>query len=102
MVIAGVIGLVKLFGGGWEKSVAKKIVSSYEENNVIGKYRENIEEYWKNTEKAFNTSAEKLEQDWNTYVETLRNTVNNYDVDEINYNMTTLKNIEVFFENIPL
>ncbi len=102
LVIAGVIGLVKLFGGGWEKSVAKKIVSSYEENNVMGKYRENIEEYWKNTEKAFNTSAEKLEQDWNTYVETLRNTVNNYDVDEINYNMTTLKNIEVFFENIPL
>ncbi|QFJ53436.1 dynamin family protein [Pseudobutyrivibrio xylanivorans] len=102
LAIAGVLGIVKLFGGGWEKSVAKKIVNAYEDNNVINNYRDSMNEYWRNTEDAFRSAAEKLDEEWSKYVDTLRETVNTYDVNEINENITILKNIESFFGNIPL
>lgn len=102
LVIAASLGIAKLFGGGWEKSVAKKLVKSYEENDLIGKYHNAIKEYWVNTDKAFEQATKKLDNEWNRYVSELRSTVEEYDIDSINENITSLKNIQNFFDNIPL
>lgn len=102
LAIAAVLGIAKLFGGGWEKSIAKKIVKSYEEHNVVEKYRTEINSYWAKTEDAFDKATEKLEEEWDKYVSDLRSTVNDYDVDKINDSIVALKNVESFFENIPL
>lgn len=102
LALAAGIGVIKLFGGGWEKSVAKKLVKSYEENNVIDQYRNAIYDYWEKTENAFDKAAFKLDEEWNSYVSILRQTVEEYDVDKINENLVTLKNIMNFFGNIPL
>lgn len=53
LAIAAVIGIVKLFGGGWEKNVAKKLVKAFDDNNVIEKYLEEVDRYWNNTKDAF-------------------------------------------------
>ena len=51
LLIAGGLGLV--FGGGWEKSVAEKIVAHFDENDFSEKFRDRICQYWLQTEEAF-------------------------------------------------
>lgn len=102
LVIAASLGIAKLFGGGWEKSVAKKLVKAYEENNVVEKYRTEIKAYWDKTENAFDVAAEKLDQEWDNYVSSLHTTVEEYDIEKINESIVALKNVQSFFENIPL
>lgn len=102
LCIAAGLGIVKLFGGGWEKSVAKKIVAAIEEKNIAEKYTTGINEYWEQTEKAFTQAAAKLDEDWNAYVKNLRETINSTDINEIKSKINTLKNLSDFFEHIPL
>lgn len=102
LLIAAGLGLVKLFGGGWEKSVAKKIVAAVEENSVDAKFRAGINKYWEQTEAAFDQAAAKLDEDWNEYVDNLRQTINSYDINEIQSKISVLKFLSDFFDNIPL
>ena len=102
LVIAGGLGLVKLFGGGWEKSVAKKIVATFDENNINEQFRTCIKEFWKNTEDAFNKAAAMLDADWDNYVANLRNTVKEYNVPELQHKVEVLKYLSEFFDRIPL
>lgn len=102
LLIAGGLGIVKLFGGGWEKTVAKKIVATIEENGVLDKFIDCIKNYWDETESAFNQAAQKLDEEWNAYVENLREIINGYDIHEIQNKIITLKNLAEFFDSIPL
>lgn len=102
IAIIATLGLVELFGGGWEKREAKKIVKEYDENGVVEKYCTAISDYWNKTENAFNQAAEELDMKWNEYVDNLRDTVNNYDVNKIQGDIQNVKNIMAFFDNIPL
>ena len=102
LLIAGGLGLVKLFGGGWEKSVSKKIVAVFEKNNISENFRNGIRQYWLQTEKAFQQAAEKLDEDWDTYVKNLHDAVNESNISEIEYKINSLRNLSDFFENIPL
>ena len=66
------------------------------------KFKDVIDGYWKDTEIAFNASADKLESDWKKYVNDLSGLVNNYDIEEIQRKIETAKDLKSFFENIPL
>lgn len=101
ILIAG-LGVMKLFGGGWEKKVARKIVSAFEKNEINDKLRSGINEYWGQTENAFNAAAKGLEKDWQNYIEQLKETVSGYDVDKINRKIRSLKDVSDFFAHIPL
>lgn len=59
LTLAG-LAIAKLFGGGWEKTVAKNIVKTFEENKFGDKFREAIEKYWDGVESTFYTAAKKL------------------------------------------
>lgn len=102
LLVAGGLGLVKLFGGGWEKSVAKKIVAAFDENDFNGKFRNGINDFWDQTETAFDQAAARLDEDWNTYVSNLRSTVSSYDIEEIQHKIAVLNNLQDFFDGIPL
>lgn len=91
-----------IFGGSWEKSVAKKIAERFEENKIVDKYCEGIDKYWDQTKTAFEKGAEELEKSWRDYVENLRKTVNSSDIEELQRNIVSLKNTENFFSNIQL
>ena len=85
-----------------EKSVAKKLVNAYEEKGVTDQYRKAINEYWAQTETAFDQAAEQLDQAWTAYVERLQTTVDSYDIEQIETSLTAAKGIQNFFEHIPL
>ena len=61
LAISGALGLVKLFGGGWEKSVAKKILKAFESNQIQEKYVGAINNYWEETRQAFDSAAQALD-----------------------------------------
>jgi len=91
-----VIGVIKLFGGGWEKSVSKKFIAAIDENDVIGKFRSAMRDYWKQTTTAFDQAAKELDEEWAGYVSNLRDTVESYDVVEIQHKIATLKCLSLF------
>lgn len=91
-----------IFGGSWEKSVAKKIVERFEENKIVDKYCEGIDQYWDQTKAAFERGAEDLEKNWRDYVDNLRKMVNSSDIEALQQNITSIKNTENFFKNIQL
>lgn len=96
LLVAAGLGIVKLFGGGWEKSVAKKIVAAFDENDFNGKFRKGINKYWDQTETAFDKAAAKLDEEWNTYVANLRETINSYDINDIQHRIAILRNLSDF------
>ncbi|NBK79287.1 Dynamin family protein [bacterium D16-76] len=102
LAVSGVLGIVKLFTGGWQKSVAKKIVSAFEENGIQDMYSKSIKTYWAETKKAFESAAESLDKEWETYVDGLRKSVDENDVHALEERLLSLKNLILFFENIPL
>lgn len=101
LIFAG-MGIAKLLGFTWEKSVAKKLVSQYEKHKVSDKYREAMNKYWDDTTSAFDKSVIELNKQWDDYVARLREMVTTYNLDEINSNIVSLRNIQDFFANIPL
>lgn len=102
LAISGALGLVKLFGGGWEKSVAKKLLEAFETNRLQEKYVGAINSYWEETRQAFDRAAQTLDSEWDAYVENLRKAVQEYDVQELEGLLKTLKNLKDFFDHIPL
>jgi len=96
------MGIAKLLGFTWEKNVAKKLVSQYEKNKVSDKYREAMNKYWDDTTNAFDKSVIEINKQWDDYVSRLREMVTTYNLDEINSNIVSLRNIQDFFANIPL
>jgi len=102
LLIGATLGIIKLFGGGWEKSVAKKIVAAFEDNNVTEKFRTGIRDFWNQTELAFDHATKGLDEEWASYVNNLRDTIECYDINEIQHKIAVLKCLSDFFDNIPL
>ena len=91
-----------LFNEGWQKDFSEKLINSYGENNVLQEYLNGIEKYWDTTDEAFVKAADELNKKWIEYVNSLEETVKNYNLDELKNNIISIKNIKSFFENIPL
>lgn len=51
-------------GLGWKKSLAKKIITSYEKEDCLKQYLDSIEDYWKNTEKGLEQSKSALKKQY--------------------------------------
>ena len=100
-LIAGLV-LLNLFGGSWKKSVAKKIVEAFEKQNLIEKYKEGIDKYWKETAEVFDKATSELDKEFEKYVDDLKKMLNNYDIDTIKNNIRIFSDILIFFKNIPL
>lgn len=98
LIIAGILGIISFFGGNWEKTVAKKIVKVYEENDCISKYKNIIKSYWGNIETIVDKEIDEIEKEWNNYVELLKINIDNFNKNNIDNNINTLKNIQKIFE----
>lgn len=102
IAIITAISVYALLSGGWEKSVAKKIVKEYDKNNCLMKYKENIETYWSDTENAFIAAADSLENEWKQYVKNLREMLSTYNVREFQTRIEMAKEFKNFLAGIPL
>lgn len=91
-----------IFSGGWEKSLGKKLVKAYDDQDALMKYKKVINSFWEDTQKAFDASSDNMEKEWGDYVDNLRGMIENYDVDDIVRRINAAREIKGFFTNIPL
>lgn len=77
------VGVFAAFSGSWKKRVANKIIQSYQEQNARSKYNITIDQFWDDTEAAFKTASDNLEEQWLQYVGNLRAKLNHYDPEEL-------------------
>lgn len=102
LTIMAALLIFSFFPTNWEKRVAKKLLEHYKNENVIGSYDKVICEYWDDTEKAFRSSANNIEKEFNDYIKNLENLVNNSDIKSIAEKIEKAKNKKAFFEQVPL
>lgn len=102
LIISMALGGINFFRLNWNKRAAKKIVELYEEEKVTERLIDEMKKYWVDTEQAFNKASQDMELEWKKYVDTLEETINNYNIEDINSIIIELENLKTFFGNIPL
>ncbi len=81
-VLAGVTALLAL-GGTWKKSIGKKIVKQYTDNNVLNKLTKASNDYWEQTKTAFTKGANSIMHEWQINFNAAKeavDTVNNFSI----------------------
>lgn len=102
IAIIAAITVFAILSGGWEKSLSKKIVKEYDSNNSLMKFKDSIEQYWKETEVAFNIAADSLEKEWKQYVNNLKDMISTYNINEIQNRISMAEELKNFLQGIPL
>ncbi|MDM9384421.1 hypothetical protein QUB80_27505 [Chlorogloeopsis sp. ULAP01] len=100
---ATMIGL-SLFGESWQRRLARKIVSHFEEQQVLNKFLQGVDEYWQDTGKAFDKGADAVEKSFQDYIQHLRELCSNDDKasrEYVEYILSVLRELANFFTAIP-
>jgi transcriptional regulator with XRE-family HTH domain len=94
---------LSLFGDSWERRLAKKIVSHFEDQKVLDKFLQGSDEYWEDTAKAFEQGANAVEEQFQEYIQHLRELCCNNEVSrkKIEKILLLLGEFKIFFANIP-
>lgn len=100
ILVAGIF--FGVLSGGWQNSIAKKLVKEYDKGNALKQYNSMISKFWlEDTTIAFNTAADALEEEWLRMVENQKGLVNNFDVSDIQHKIEVVENMKSFLSNIP-
>lgn len=102
LALVAAISMFGLFSSGWKKKAAKKIREAYSEQNAAEQYGQAIDKYWNDTENAFRTASDKMEEEWQSYIADLRYTIENFDKETIENRIHKSEEVKDFFNNIPL
>ncbi|MFB2770429.1 dynamin family protein [Pelatocladus sp. BLCC-F211] len=91
-----------LLGDSWERRLAKKIASHFEDQQVLDKFLQGIEEYWQDTTKKFEQSADGVEEKFQEYIQHLREICSNDESskERIENLLFLLRELKVFFAGI--
>ena len=87
-------------GSSWKKKIAEKIIKEFNKN--IYKYDNAITQYWNDTESGFNIAKDKMEEEWQNYINNLEKELYHSDVNELKETLKNAKEVEDFFLNTPL
>lgn len=102
LAVMATVAVFAISSGGWEKSLAKKLVKAYDEQGALSKYKDTITTFWRDTQIAFDASADNMEKEWKNYISNLQDMINNYDINDIKNRIGVAENVKDFFTNIPL
>jgi transcriptional regulator with XRE-family HTH domain len=92
-----------LFGESWQKRLAKQTVKYFQEQNIIDKFTDGIDEFWQDTTKGFSQGADAVEKDWQRYLDHLRE-ITSPEMDSkerIEEIIKILEEFQNFFKQIP-
>lgn len=87
-------------GSSWKKKIAEKIIKEFNKNIYI--YDNAITQYWNDTESGFNVAKDKMEEEWQNYINNLEKELYHSDVNELKETLKNAKEVEDFFLNTPL
>jgi transcriptional regulator with XRE-family HTH domain len=92
-----------LLGESWERRLARKIVSHFEEQKVLDQYLQCINEYWQDTAKALEKGANAVEEKFQEYKQHLRELCSDDEVSKgkVENILLLLGELRDFFTGIP-
>jgi len=85
----------------WQKRLARKIVRTLEDQNLIDKLLTESAKYWQESRKAFVRRAEEVKTNFDTYIEKLDQLLSAQNLAEIEQILAKLEELKGFFANIP-
>lgn len=71
LAILSAVTVFAVTGLGWKKSYAKKLVKSYNENNVNNQVNDSIADYWKDTQESLTETGEQLKENYDNSIKEL-------------------------------
>lgn len=101
LAVIAAVSIFAIFGTGWKKTVAKKIVKAYSSEGAFEKYSQSMNEYWNDTETAFNQAANNLETNYKEELAELNEKVNEYDIEKLEESVVRANSVLNFFEGMP-
>lgn len=102
LAVIASISVYALISGKWEKNLAKRIVKAYDKNKCLNEFKISIEQFWSDTEVAFNAAADSLEKEWIEYVDNLEEVVSTYDISKLQHHIRMAEEFKNFLQGIPL
>ncbi len=100
-ILAVTTGLA-VFGTGWKKSTAKKIVAAFRDERVYQTYNAAISTYWAESDNAFELASQALEKGYLNQIEGLKVKVDTDDVTQLESSIDEAKDVIEFYNNMPL
>lgn len=82
--ILAALSFFAIFSGGWKKSISKKVIEECNKQDILIKFEEGINSFWKDTENAFIHAANTLDFEYHEYLQKLEKDTKNYDLNQIN------------------
>ena len=100
-VVVG-IGVFMFASGGWQKSVAKKIVKEYAKQDALEQFTKEIDKFWDETEDAYNSAADHLEEEWQNKLKEMDEKVSSYSIEDLKKSIANAEGMIDFLERMPL
>lgn len=94
IIALSVFGLISI---GWQKRVAKKIIQSYREQNVLQKYNNAIYTFWEDTINAVNKGLDELDKRWKLSLEIRKKQLQETDDQALKNSLRVANNIKEMF-----
>lgn len=104
IALAIIVGLsvFAFASGGWQKSIAKKIVKEYGKQDALQKFTMQINKFWDDTLSEFETAADHLDEEWEQKLEKLVHEIDSYSSEDIEASIFKAKKLVDFLDSIPL
>lgn len=103
LLVITVMGGWALLGDSWQRRLAKKIAQVFKENDVQGRWRAHLDQYWDDTAKAFCAGADKVEEEYQRYLSDLAALVNDpaKSPEQLRARIASTQEAYAFFVGIP-
>jgi transcriptional regulator with XRE-family HTH domain len=103
LFVGAVILGFALFGESWERRLAKEIVSQFEKQKVLDKFIKANDEFWEDTAKAFEKGANAVEEQFQEYIQHLRELCSNDQISrkKVETILLFLGELKTFYAGIP-
>lgn len=101
LALLAVTSGMALFGSGWKKSAAKKIVAACTEESVYEAYEASIMTYWIDSEAAFDLASKALENSYLEEISLLKSNVMTEDIKQLESSIDAAKEELSFYEAMP-
>jgi GTPase SAR1 family protein/transcriptional regulator with XRE-family HTH domain len=104
IALAVIVGLsvFAFASGGWQKSIAKKVVKEYGKQNALQKFTMQINKFWDDTLSEFEIAADHLDVEWEQKLAKLVHEIDSYSSEDVEASIFKAKKIIDFLDSIPL
>ena len=94
------LGIYSLLGGSWQSSLAKKIIKTFEKEDIEGKFSTSIQKYWDETISAFTQATNEFKNSYSDAILAKERSLHEINTEDLKERVDTAKKYLNFFQHI--